>query len=105
MTIDTDLETNGADTGRRSIKETALDATQRLRERAGDVGEQSRRYADAAGRQLGAAQRRAVETVRAKPVTTATFVLVGAAFLAGAFIALRSPETVKRLAKRMRPRF
>ena len=100
MTIDTDLDTT--EPGRRSFRETAVDATQRLRERAGDLGEHGRQYADAAGRQLSAAQRRVTETVREKPVTTATLVLVGVAFLAGAFIALRSPETVRRLTDRIR---
>ena len=102
--VDNELEPQEASRGRR-LKDAALEARTLLRERAGDVAVHGRRYAETAGRQLGAAQRRAVETVREKPVTSATVVLVGAAFLAGLYIALRSPETVRRLADRVRNQF
>jgi cytochrome c-type biogenesis protein CcmH/NrfG len=102
--VDDQLEPQETSRARR-LKDAALEARTLLRDRAGDVAEHGRRYADVAGRQLSAAQRRAVETVREKPVTTATVVLVGAAFLAGLYIALRQPETVRRLADRVRDRF
>ena len=107
MSLDTDLETrrDEAGRGRRSLKETALEARTLLRERAGDIGEQSRHYAEIAGRQLGSAQRRVTETVREKPVATVTVALLGTAFLVGLVFALRSPETVKRLADRVRREF
>lgn len=100
---DTDLDPRDAEPGRgrRSLRDTALDARTLLRERAGDVREQSRRYADIAGRELSAVPRRVTDTVRDKPVTTAVAVL-GAAVLVGAFFILRSPGTVKRLADRVR---
>ena len=101
---DNELEPREGGRGRR-LKEAALEARSLLRERAGDMAQHGRHYADIAGRGLSTAQRRAVETVREKPVTTATVVLVGAAFLAGLYIALRQPETVRRLADRVRDRF
>ena len=107
MTLDTDLEPrrDEAGRGRRSLKETALEARTLLRERAGDIGEQSRHYAEIAGRGLSTAQRRAVETVREKPVSTAAVAILGTAFIVGLVFALRSPETVKRLADRVRREF
>ena len=102
--VDNDLEPREAGRGRR-LKEAALEARTLLRERAGDVAQHGRHYAEVAGRGLNTAQRRAVETVREKPVTTATVVLIGAAFLAGLYVALRQPETVRRLADRVRDRF
>lgn len=107
MAIEPDLDprelagSERARRGRRSLRDAAEGAKELVRDRAEDVREQSRRYADVAGRQLDVAQRRATDTLREKPVTT-TLAVLGAAFLVGAVFAARSPRTLKRIADTVR---
>lgn len=84
-----------------AVREAAHEAKDLVRDRAEDLREESRRYAEVAGRQLDVAQRRVTDTIRERPVT-ATLAVLGAALLIGAAFAARSPRTLKRIAGTIR---
>ncbi|MDP8915641.1 MAG: hypothetical protein M3M95_00270 [Pseudomonadota bacterium] len=108
MTTESDLEPRGAESGTQrasrslhAVREAAREGKDLVRDRAEDLREESRHYADVAGRQLDLAQRTVTDTLREKPVA-ATLAVLGAALLIGAAFAARSPGALKRIAGMVR---
>lgn len=76
----------------------------RLEGARGLLTDSARNATEVAGRQLTAAQRRVVGTVREKPVTISLATAGLALLAAGAVFALRNPELLRSLADRLEQR-